>query len=101
MDQEQLSKMIEQTVLGVLYDNRDFVTESLADGIDWGDGWEKCISKAVSNSVIVSTRLSIQTVLTLLLENGTLTLSESALRPQLTVIRGGADSEPPDSKPRK
>lgn len=101
MDQEQLSKIVEQAVLEALSDNSDFVSQTLADGVDWSDGWEKSLSKAVANSVIVSTRLSVQIVLTLLLENGALKISEDSLRPQLTVIRGGADSEPPDSKPRK
>lgn len=101
MNQEQLSKVIEKAVLGALSDNQDFVSQTLTDGIDWSDGWEKCISQAVANAVIASTRMSVQIILTLLLENGTLRISENALRPHLTVIRGGADSESPVSKPRQ
>lgn len=101
MNQEQLSEMIEKAVLGVLSDNQDFVSQTLADGIDWSDGWEKCISRAVANSVIASTRLSVQIMLTLLQENGVLRISEDAFRPHLTVIRGGADSESSAPKPHQ
>lgn len=98
MEQEQLNQLVEKIVLAALSENAELVTKGLAKNLDWEDGWERTISQAVTNAVTVSTRLSVQIVLGLFLKTGIFTISEETPRPQLTVIRGGADPESPDSQ---
>jgi len=93
MDQEQLSQLAEKIVLSTIADNEEFVTLGLSKSLDWDDGWEHTISRAVMNAVTVSTKLSIQIMLDLLLKTGLFKISEEALRPQLTVIHGGGNPE--------
>jgi len=101
MEQEQLSQLVEKIVLATFSDNKEFITKELANNLDWADGWERTISQAVMNAVSVSTRLTVQLMLTLLTQSGAFEISEEALRPYLTVIRGGADSESPDPPPQR
>lgn len=96
MDQEQLNQLVEKIVLAKFHENEELVAKGLAKDLDWENGWERTISQAVANAVIVSTRLSVQTILDLLLGTGAFKVSEEILRPQLTVIRGGADPEAPE-----
>lgn len=96
MDQEQLSQLVEKIVQVAFAENEEFIAKGLANNLDWQDGWERTIGQAVTNTVAVSTKLSVQIVLDLLLKTGIFKISEEVLRPQLTVIRGGADPEPPE-----
>lgn len=101
MDQEQLGQLVEKIVLASLTDNEEFVAKGLAKKLDWDNGWERTISQAVMNAVKVSTKLSVQIMLQLLLGTGLFNVSEEILRPQLTVIRGGVDLEPPPKPPQQ
>ena len=101
MDQEQLSQLVEKIVLASFADNEEFITKGLAKNLDWEDGWERTISQAVANAVKVSTRLSVQIMLDILLKTGLFEVSEEVLRPQLTVLRGGADSGSAEQPPQQ
>jgi len=72
MDHEKISQVVENAVLSAFQENQDYVTKGLAEGLDWADGWEKTLSRAVFNAVHVSTRLSVQMALTILYETGVL-----------------------------
>lgn len=95
MDQEQLTQLVEKVVLATMADNEEFIIKGLAKDLAWEDGWEHTVSRAAMNSVTVSTKLSVQIVLDLLLKTGIFKISEEITRPQLTVIRGGVDPESP------
>lgn len=97
MEQEQLSQLVEKIVLAKFAENEEFVAKGLTKNLDWEDGWERTISQVATNAVTVSAKLSVQIVLDLLLSTGAFKISDEVLRPQLTVIRGGADSETPES----
>lgn len=102
MDHEKISQVVENAVLSAFQENQDYVTKGLAEGLDWADGWEKTLSRAVFNAVHVSTRPSVQMALTILYETGVLEPPESiSTCPKLTVIRGGADSQEPEKSPEK
>lgn len=93
LDQEKLSQMVEQVVFAALRENQEFLTNGLARNLDFGAKWENTLSQAVMNAVTVSTRLSVQIVMSLLIETGLFTVSEKSDYPKLTVIRGGASSD--------
>lgn len=97
VDQEQLSQLVEKIVLATLADNEELVVKGLAQKLNWTDHIEHTICQAAFNSVKISTNLSVQIILELLLATGAFKISEEFLRPQLTVIKGGADPEFPGS----
>lgn len=101
MDKEQLSQLVEKIVWASFSENSELITNGLAKDLDWEDGWERTISQAVTNAVTVSARLSVQIILDLFLQTGLFKISEEVLHPQLTLIHGGADSEPHDQPPGK
>lgn len=90
MNQEKLSEIVARNVCRALEQNKNFVTSSIADGVNWDDGWEKAASQMVINSVNVSMRLSVQMVMTILYDTGVLKAPETPEEfPQLHIIRGG------------
>ncbi len=102
MDHEKISQVVEDAVLSAFKENQEYVTQGLADGLNWEAGWEKTLSRALFNAVHVSTRLSVQMTLTILYETGVLSPPENiSTNPKLTVIRGGADLEEPEKPSEK
>lgn len=101
MDKEQLSQLVEKIVWASFSENSELVATGLAKDLDWEDGWERTISKVATNAVTVSARLSVQIILDILIQTGLFKISEEALQPKLTLIRGGADSEPHDQPPQQ
>lgn len=101
MDYERISQLMEEITTSALKQSQDYVTQGLASGLDWDDGWEKPLSLAVFNAVKVSVRLSIQLVFTMLIQENILELKQDDQHPQLTVIRGGANLEQLQKPPEK
>lgn len=102
MDHEKISQIVEDAVLSAFRENQEYISKTLAEGLDWENGWEKTLSLAVFNAVHVSTRLSVQMALSILYETGVLAPPESiSTHPKLTIIRGGSDSEAPETPNEK
>lgn len=102
MNQEQLSKMVEKIVSEALQQNLDFISNGIAANVNWADGPEKASAQMAVNAVDVSMKLSVQMILTILYQTGVLEPPESiSIHPKLTVIRGGADSEAPETPNEK
>lgn len=102
MDHEKISQIVEDAVLSAFKENQEYITRTLAEGLDWEDGWEKTLSRAVFNAIHVSTRLSVQMTLSILYETGVLAPPESiSAYPKLTIIRGGSDPEGPETPHEK
>lgn len=89
VEQVKLSEIIAEQVSKSLLDNQDAITQGLADGLDWNDGWENSVSKLSINTLRLATRLSVQMTMTMLAEMGILTFTSEAYRPQLVVLEGG------------
>lgn len=41
MDHEKISRLMEEITISALQQSQDYVTQELASGLDWDDGWEK------------------------------------------------------------
>ncbi len=101
MNQELLTSMIDDAIDQVLSENEEFISQSLARNISPDDKGNRYASKIGINAVFAATRLSVHFILSFLVNNGTLSVSEDALRPQLSVLRGGADPEAPEKPTQK
>ncbi len=90
MNQEGLSDIVEKIVVQELAANYEFISAGLAQDLDWDEGWEQTISRAMINAVKVSTRVSVQTILEIFASIGILKISEQDnMTPKLTVLQGG------------
>lgn len=93
MDQEQLSKIVEKAVSDAFLQKHTFISNGIAEGVDWTDGPERAAAQMSVNAIKVSMRLSVQMVLNVLYETEVLEIPERMEEvPHLLVIRGGADS---------
>lgn len=96
MDNELFNSIIEKAVAGAILHNSEFIETELANGLDYGDGWEKVLARAVCNAVKVSTRLSFQMVIEFLIQDGVLEIHEDALQPNLRLIQRGENLDHPE-----
>lgn len=96
MGQDQLGKIIEELVTDCFADNIEFVSQELANGLDWDEDFEITLSKSMVKAVRVSTRMAVQITISLLVDLGVLRIQPDDSSPKLEIIQGGKDSEPTD-----
>ena len=89
--------LVEKYVDHILEQNRDYIAEELAEGLNWGDGWQVCSAKMSTKAVKIATQLSVAAVLSLLVESGNVTLNTADLTPDLKLVysdpEGRSESE--------
>ena len=81
--EETTKKAIEESVRNVISTNREYITESIFDGVYDGMTQTKANAKMISNCIFLSTSLAVQVVLNLLQESNVLHLDEREIAKQL------------------